>query len=150
MLSSGPISSDSRTGTRNTRRRRPLHHATSHLYYSNYGNQVGLDSPESEGSCGVIEVHRKSIPAGHTNETIIPLPSGDSEWLEPEECATQCCRAGPVVCQYAWHFKGNCFAVSCTKDTGANCLPQPLGAESESVYMKVGFSGSDGGKMALS
>jgi len=111
----------------------------SNFYYSNYGDKP---SPNSKTSCGLIQTHWQNVPAGYTNETILPL-SEKSQWLSAQDCVKLCCSTGREVCQYAWLFRGQCFAVKCSTDNWRNCLPRAVNIESESLYLDLGFDWSN-------
>ncbi len=106
-------------------------------FYRNDLKEKGFEQLDKQ--CGVVQIYRRTVPTGYTNETITPLATQDGDWIEAEDCANLCCGRGSSICQYAWLFDGKCYAVSCTADNKINCLPMSVSIRSDSVYIDLGF-----------
>ncbi len=98
-----------------------------------------LSGGEGEGGCSVAVYYKGSIPTGMTEEDYfkpISIAEGDNVY---EQCLKECCKLGPDHCQYTWIFRGECFAVGCTKLNAAKCKPKKVKSLKKSVYLRMAY-----------
>lgn len=108
---------------------------------------TGQDAKGAESSqCSINQVHMSSIPTG---ETKVDYFHGymDGEYSGSiEECAEQCCKLGPDICQYAWIFTEKCFIIGCSPLNAWKCAPEAVHYSKlgPSIYASVAHSAEQG------
>ena len=101
--------------------------------------------PPSHLNCKVGNVLNGAVPKGKVKVDNIEGIGSPTTKMSDQECVAQCCRLGPLRCQYAWNFEGRCFAVACSAHPQL-CLPMELRNENglpvNSLYVEMVYKGT--------
>lgn len=156
MLCSIPLQAKHRTNTGNNglatqQRQSKGYYDYEDRYFrppQSYGGPRQQNRPQAQGSnterlegsqCGIAGIYRAAIPAGETKVDHFNGFQGEQYGGSLKECAKQCCKLGPEICQYAWVFTGKCFAVGCTEENSRKCVPKTLSTLTTSIYVALHY-----------